>query len=103
MCGRVWQTITVAEIRRLFNVVSSPEVPPRYNLAPTQPLLMVIQHEGRGAVQARWGLLNGADQPKSLSTFNARLETVRGSPVFRAAFQSRRALIPITGLYEWTG
>jgi SOS response associated peptidase (SRAP) len=103
MCGRVWQSITRAALKRLFGVDVQVPLLPRYNLAPTQPMLLVREQDGRQAVQARWGLLANLDQPKSLSTFNARIETVRTSPLFREAFRSRRALIPITGLYEWTG
>ena len=76
---------------------------PRYNLAPTQELLLICEDGGRQARLARWGLIASADQPKSLSTFNARLETATHSPVFREAYCTRRALIPIQGAYEWTG
>ena len=103
MCGWVWQSVTRAELRRLFDAELPDGFVPKYNLAPTQPLLMVVEQEGRRAVLARWGFLATAEQPKSLSTFNARLETARTSPLFREAFQSRQALIPIDGLYEWIG
>lgn len=103
MCGRVWQTITVAEIRRLFNVTAVPELIPRYNLAPSQDLLMVSQDRERVARLARWGLQASSDQPARLSTFNARLETVERSPLYAEAFRARRALIPVSGLYEWNG
>ena len=95
--------MTRAELRRLFDAELPDSFVPKYNLAPTQPLLMVMEQAGRRAVLACWGLLGHPEQPKSLSTFNARLETVRTSPLFREAFRSRRALIPIDGLYEWTG
>ena len=103
MCGRVWQSITGADMRRLFSVDLPAGFAPRYNLAPTQELLLVCEDGGRQARLARWGLIASADQPKSLSTFNARLETVQRSPVFREAYRTRRALIPIQGTYEWTG
>lgn len=103
MCGRVWQSITGAEMRRLFAVDLPGDFVPRYNLAPTQELLLVREDSGRQARLARWGLIASADQPKGLSTFNARAETAQRSPVFREAFRTRRALIPIQGAYEWTG
>ena len=103
MCGRAWQSITPADLRRLFSVDLPAGFVPRYNLAPTQDLLMVCEDGGRQAMLARWGLIASRDQPKSLSTFNARVETVPRSPIFREAYRSRRALIPIQGAYEWTG
>lgn len=95
--------MTRAELRRLFDVELPDNFVPKYNLTPTQPLLMVVEREERWAVLVRWGLLATAELPKSLSTFNARLETARTSPLFRETFRSRRALIPLHGLYEWTG
>ena len=103
MCGRAWQSITGAEMRRLFSVDLPLDFMPRYNLAPTQQLLMVCEDGGRQARLARWGLITSPDQPKTLSTFNARAETAGHSPVFREAYRSRRALVPIQGAYEWTG
>ncbi|WP_407573018.1 SOS response-associated peptidase [Deinococcus altitudinis] len=103
MCGRAWQSITGAEMKRLFGVDLPVGFVPRYNLAPTQELLMVYDDDGRQARMARWGLIASPDQPKTLSTFNARAETVDRSPVFREAFRTRRALIPISGAYEWIG
>jgi putative SOS response-associated peptidase YedK len=103
MCGRAWQSITRSDIKRLFAVDAPAEFVPRYNLAPTQELLLVCEDGGRQARMARWGLIASHNQPKTLSTFNARAETAERSPVFREAFRARRALIPISGAYEWTG
>ncbi len=103
MCGRVWQSITGADMRRLFSVDLPAGFRPRYNLAPTQDLLLVCEDGGRQARLARWGLIASLDQTKGLSTFNARLETAQHSPVFREAYRTRRAVIPIQGAYEWTG
>ena len=102
MCGRVWQSITGTEMRRPFAVDLPGGFVPRYNLAPTQELL-IREDSGRQTRLARWGLIASADQPKGLSTFNARAETAQRSPVFREAFRTRRALISIQGTYEWTG
>lgn len=54
----------------------------------------------------RWGLVpSWWKKPlKELpATFNARAETIAQKPMFRAAFKSRRCIIPASGFYEWTG
>lgn len=64
---------------------------------------MVIQGEKRMAVEARWGLLASPDQRKALSTFNAWLETVRGSPGVPRERPDPPGPDPHRRLYEWTG
>ena len=91
-------------MRRLFGVDLPAGFGPRYNLAPTQDLLMVCEDDGeRQARLARWGLISTVDQPRNLSTFSARVETAPRSPIFREAYRTRRALIPVQGAYKWTG
>ena len=62
--------------------------------------------QGREVVPMRWGLIPGWWK-KSVrevpSTFNARAESVATKPMFRAAFKSRRCIVPASGFYEWTG
>ena len=78
---------------------------PRYNIAPTTTIDVVVAGDGdRALVLMRWGLVPSWWK-KSLedvpSTFNARAETVTTKPMFRAAFKSRRCIIPASGVYEW--
>ena len=51
----------------------------------------------------RWGLIPrwAKDLSIGYKTFNARSETVHAKPSFKAAFNSRRCLIPASGFYEW--
>ena len=82
------------------------ESPARYNIAPSQPVaaVRIRPHEGnRELVGLRWGLIpSWADDPKiGYKLINARAETAATKPSFRAAFESRRCLIPATGFYEW--
>lgn len=84
----------------------APDVPPRYNIAPTQPVLAVrvsAQTRQREFTLFRWGLIpSWAKDPKmSTRMINARAETAAEKPAFRAAFRRRRCLIPATGFYEW--
>ena len=80
------------------------ELGPRYNVAPTQPLTVVVQRdEGRFVEIHRWGLVPawapGATGSGRL--INARAETAAVSPAFRVAFRRRRCIVPADGFYEW--
>ncbi len=77
---------------------------PRYNLAPTDDLLIVRLVNGRReAARVRWGLIPGWAKSASgaAKCINARAETVEQLPSFRDAFAKRRCLIPVSGFYEW--
>jgi putative SOS response-associated peptidase YedK len=112
MCGRFAFTATPEEVEAHFLAFDIDDFPPRYNIAPTQPILMVIAGEprepgsnlpGRRSLLVRWGLIPGwAKDPKDLPLLiNARSETAAEKASFRAAMRHRRALIPATGFYEW--
>lgn len=107
MCGRVWQVITDADLRRWLGVTAPAGYTPSYHLAPTQPLLIVRETGGRReAALARWGLIPPdlpPEQARRLALFNARAESIHSKPSFRSAFQQRRCLVPLSGFYEWTG
>ncbi|HYN77043.1 MAG TPA: SOS response-associated peptidase [Lamprocystis sp. (in: g-proteobacteria)] len=80
-------------------------VQPRYNCAPSQPVLAVrVGADGRRRLDyLRWGLVpawsKGPDHRYTM--INARAETVAEKPAYRAALRSRRCLIPTEGFYEW--
>jgi putative SOS response-associated peptidase YedK len=104
MCGRYVITSTPAAIRALFGYPEQPNFPPRYNVAPTQPIPVVRLHEGnRQFALMRWGLIpSWVKDPKTFSLLiNARSESVIDKPAFRAAMRRRRCLIPADGFYEW--
>lgn len=112
MCGRFSLATPAKEWAALFEV-EAPDVPPRYNIAPTQEILAVRacptrsadQHSrGREVVELRWGLVPfWAQSPDfEASTFNARSETAADRPAFREPLRHRRCLIPANGFYEWT-
>ena len=107
MCSRYSLTSPPEAIRRLFGLDQLEEFPPRYNIAPTQPMLLVREaaRGGREATLARWGLIPPwVKDPREFATLlNARAETAAEKPSFRAAFRHRRCLIPADGFYEWTG
>ncbi len=112
MCGRFALTATPEEIEAMFALLDVDAFPPRYNIAPTQPILMVLAGErqepganrpDRRSLLARWGFIPA--WAKDTRTFplllNARSETAIEKAAFRNAIRHRRALIPASGFYEW--
>jgi putative SOS response-associated peptidase YedK len=107
VCGRFLQLSSPDELARLLDLdpAEVPELFPRYNVAPTQPVAAArLADNGRRAFAAlRWGLIPlWAKDPRiGNSLINARAETVAEKPAFRSAFRHRRCLIPASGFYEW--
>src|SRR5215212_1197434 len=105
MCGRFSQQRPASELAEIF--AAEPlvdELGPRYNVAPTDEALVVVQREDHRAITAyRWGLIpHWAHSAKVGSRmFNARSETLSGSPAFRDALRRKRCLVPVDGFYEW--
>jgi putative SOS response-associated peptidase YedK len=104
MCGRYVIISTPEAIRKLFGYGEQPNFPPRYNVAPTQPIAVVRLVNGRPSFALmRWGLWpSWVKNPKEFPlVINARGESVLEKPAFRAAMRYRRCLIPTDGFYEW--
>lgn len=112
MCGRFALTEPAARLEELLDVVDVEEFPPRYNIAPTQPILVVVagdpQRPGsnlpeRKAMLVRWGLTpSWVKDPRDFPLLiNARAETAIDKASFRAAMRHRRILVPASGFYEW--
>ena len=112
MCGRFTLRTPAPKLVELFRTPEFPTLFPRYNIAPTQSVLIVrlnpetqttaaqLNHE---AVLARWGLIPfwAKDQSIGNRMINARSETAAEKPAFRQAFQKRRCLVPADGFFEW--
>jgi putative SOS response-associated peptidase YedK len=105
MCGRFSQQRPASELAEIFSAEPIVDDPgPRYNVAPTDEALVIVQREDRrGVTSYRWGLIpHWADSAKVGSRmFNARAETLVGAPAFRDAFQRKRCLVPVECFYEW--
>jgi putative SOS response-associated peptidase YedK len=104
MCGRFVITSPPDALRRIFGYVEQPNFPPRHNVAPTQPVpVVMIEHGARHFRLMRWGFLPAwvKDVSKFTLLINARAETVREKPAFKNAIKRRRCLIPADGYYEW--
>jgi putative SOS response-associated peptidase YedK len=105
MCARYVITSPAAAVRALFAYDEQPDFPPRYNVAPTQPIPIVRLHDGqRSYALVRWGFLPAwVKDPRTFSLLiNARGESVQEKPAFRNAMRRRRCLIPADGFYEWS-
>ncbi len=109
MCGRFGLDATWEELFDYYNLVrpheTGEEMPPRYNIAPTQPIVMIgngIDGKREGNL-VRWGLVpNWVKDPKEFTLLiNARSETAIEKPSFRTAMRHRRTIIPASGFYEW--
>lgn len=104
MCGRFTLTTNLGAIAARFGVTRFlEEVGPRYNIAPTQPVIVVNDDGSRHLTEMRWGLIPSWAKEPTIGNrmINARAETVATKPAFRAALRKRRCLIPADGFYEW--
>jgi putative SOS response-associated peptidase YedK len=105
VCGRFVRYSPPETFAEIFDAKSTISLPPSYNIAPSQAVLVARNREGadRELVTLHWGLLPAwAKEPKTgYSTINARAETVATKPTFRSAFRHRRCLIAADGFYEW--
>ena len=109
MCGRYTQLMPWSELVALYRITagaaSAPNLPPRYNICPTQdvPVVRAGAAAGRELVMMRWGLVPAWSKDAAIGSrpINARAETVAEKPSFRSAYKSRHCLIPADGFYEW--
>ena len=108
MCARFTQQLTARELHDLYSLsvpLPAQNPTPRYNGAPTQDFQVCrLDAAGRRSLAAlRWGLVPcwAADSRRASRLINARAETVHQIPSYRAAFRSRRCLIPANGWFEW--
>ncbi len=112
MCGRFGLIPTPQQVEELFGLMDLEDFPQRFNIAPTQPILMVIggppPEKGsnlpvRRSMLVRWGLLPGwvKDTKKFPLLINARSEEAAEKAAFRASMRHRRTLVPASGFFEW--
>jgi putative SOS response-associated peptidase YedK len=105
MCGRFSQSESSRRLARVFGAYADPDLPdPRYNVAPSLAVRVVLEEAGeRRLTAATWGLRPpwGEQQPKQRSWINARAETAPDSPLFGPALRARRCLVPADAFYEW--
>jgi putative SOS response-associated peptidase YedK len=98
-------------LEALFGITIPGDLPPRYNIAPGQPVAAVRPNAGGGGDAGggreltlfQWGLIPSWSKDPAIGSrmINARAETAAEKPSFRAAMKRRRCLIPASGFYEW--
>ena len=91
-------------MRQIFKTDNLVDSVPRYNIAPTQPVIAIWNEAaGRLAKLARWGLVpHWVKDPREFPLIvNARAETMAGKPTFRDAVKHNRCILPASGYYEW--
>jgi putative SOS response-associated peptidase YedK len=105
MCGRFVLATPVPTIAKRFKVkqVVSPDPGPRYNIAPTNEIVIVNTGSVRHLIPCRWGFLPvwAKDPAIGNTMINARAETVADKPAFRHALKKQRCLVIADGFYEW--
>ncbi|MGH9967590.1 MAG: SOS response-associated peptidase [Pyrinomonadaceae bacterium] len=105
MCGRYAQTNPSKILIKYYGLTKAPEINARYNIAPTQqaPVVKLNEKGEPELVMMRWGLIPtwAKDPSTGARLINARAETVKEKPSFRAAYKKRRCLVPASGFYEW--
>jgi len=104
MCGRFEIHSPIDIIAEIFGVAEwDIEYSPRYNIAPSQDILIVINEGKRKLIKSRWGFVPSwsRDLNTGYRMINARAETAAGSRAFRSAFEKQRCLVVADGFYEW--
>ena len=104
MCGRFTLTVDPADAGDGFEDVTFPSrFAPRYNIAPTQPVLAIPNDGKHTADFFVWGLIPSWAKDPSIGNrlINARGETLAEKPSFRGGYKYKRCLILADGFYEW--
>jgi putative SOS response-associated peptidase YedK len=106
VCGRFVAATSQEGIVRFFLVDDrqAKDLPPSWNVAPTDPVYAVALHNRRRVlVSFQWGLVPfwAKDHKVAARHINARAETIASKPTFAESFQRRRCVIPADGFYEW--
>jgi len=104
MCGRFTLTVNPADLQDTFSNFSFPaKFAPRFNIAPSQPVLAIPNDDKLTANFFVWGLIPmwAKDPTIGSRLINARGETIAEKPSFRGSYRHKRCLIVADGFYEW--
>ena len=104
MCGRFTLTVDPAQLQDSFTDYDFPsQFAPRFNIAPTQPVLAIPNDGANRADFFIWGLIPSWAKDPAIGNrlINARGETLAEKPSFRGSYKYKRCLILADGFYEW--
>ena len=105
MCGRFGLWAGKKQVKKHFQLQYQPSFDPRYNIAPSQEILVIGQDEDKNRKSARfiWGLVPhwAKDSRTSYKMINARAETLWKKPAYKSAAKRRRCLVPASCFFEW--
>lgn len=105
MCGRFSQTQSLNQLTTRFLIPDAVlDLKPRYNIAPSQDVSVVINQSGKRSLNLfHWGLIPSWAKERAIGNkmINARAETLKEKPSFKRLIQKKRLLIPADGFYEW--
>jgi putative SOS response-associated peptidase YedK len=105
VCGRYAFFSPAEAVKRTFALADFPQLEPRYNIAPTQPVPVLRERQSgqRECALLHWGLIPSWAKEKSVGNrmINARAETLSERPAYRSAFRRRRCVVLADGWYEW--
>lgn len=104
MCGRFTLTAATKKLAEAFAGYQIPaELPPRYNIAPTQPVAVIANNGQRRLEFFQWGLIPAWAKDPTIGNrmINARAETLAEKPTFKNAYKRRRCLVLADGFFEW--
>ena len=99
MCGRATLSTSPEDLREAFGLRELPELPPRFNIAPTQPIAVI--REPHRLELLRWGLILPGGHRQGARGINVRVESVARAPAYRESFRKRRCLVIVDGFFEW--
>ena len=109
MCGRFGLTVDerrlAGEFSELNPAITMPCVTPRYNIAPSQEVLVVRSPGGEAEADlVRWGIsLPRTAAGRSRELINVRAERAVGGGLFTELLDRSRVLVPASWFYEWRG
>ncbi|HMW03166.1 MAG TPA: SOS response-associated peptidase, partial [Acidobacteriota bacterium] len=104
MCGRYTLSVEEPVVLDRFGLTTTELIlTPRYNIAPTQPIPVVLNTSPETLSAAKWGLIPAwaKDAKMAATMINARSETLLEKPSFRTILKSQRCLVVADGFYEW--
>ena len=104
MCGRFVRITPLPVIAKRFKAKQLfADLPPSYNIAPSQEILIINDEGERQIVQCTWGFVPSWAKDPSIGNkmINARSETVSEKPAFRSVFKKHRCLVMADGFYGW--